>query len=455
MSKNLKDLINSVEEESQSHAELEKMVHSLKEEKDKLEFTVREQKLLIENLKSQLKNDEIEQTKLPSEVDVLKEIIIVQRKELTDKDNLIENLNYKLSDLSSGVEGNEESNYKEKLNEEFVNNQKLIIHLTEKNEQLKTQIEELQKEIEDSHLEEAKHESWLDDGSKVKEDEELINFKRLNFQLMEENGLLRVEIESLKSKFQQRLEEAIAEEIKSANEENSILLSEIESIKEEFQEHVKTSSEELEIANRKIEMISSELEDYEAQVKYLQDQLELTNEPVLISTEEALNFTELNEELESIRTKLLDSQRENQVLNQVLNELKKNSLNEDREQIEIVQNLSEKLPISLFYRIYSLLDDKQKIKVVNSLILDLKSNDNEIKRNAIRILSILKNNTVYNAFLEMLNDKDWLVRYCVIKALSKFEKKSEELRPILKKFSKDKDVDVRELALRILEDLIQ
>ncbi|MFX1418255.1 MAG: HEAT repeat domain-containing protein [Promethearchaeota archaeon] len=451
MSKDLKDLINSVEKESQSYAELEKKVHSLKEENERLEFTVREQKLLIENLKSQMKDDDIEQTKLPSEVEVLKEIIIVQRKELTDKDNLIENLNDKMLELSSGFEENEEINSKEKLNEEFVKNQKLIIQLTDKNEQYKSQIEQLQSQLDDFRSEESEDEDWLDDDTKVKENEELINFKRLNFQLMEENGLLRVEVESLKSKFQQRLEEAISEEIKSVNERNTILSSEIETLKE----HAKISSEELEAANNKIEILSSELEDYEAQVKYLKEELEVISEPAIVSTEDALKFTELNEELGSVKSKLLDSQRENQVLNQVLGELKQKFLNKESEETEIVQKISEKLPLSLFYRIYNLLDDKQKLKVVNSLIHDLKSNDSEIKRNAIRILSILKNNIVYNAFLKMLDDKDWLIRYSVIKALSKFDKKSEELKPILKKLSKDRDVDVRELALRILDDLIQ
>jgi len=450
MSKDLKDLINSVEKETQSHAELEKTIHSLKEEIDRLEFTVQEQKLLIENLRNQMKDEEIEQAKLPSEMDVLKDIIMSQRKELGDRDNLIDSLNDKMFELSSGLESNGELDSKE-----FINAQKLIIQLTDEKEKFKDRVEELEKQLIETRSEESEDEDWLDDGTRTKENEELINFKRLNFQLMEENGLLRIEIESLKSKFQQRLEEEISEILESVNEKNAVLSSELESVKVKFQEHIEKSSEELEVANGKIEILTSELEDYESQVKYLQEQLEESGEPAIVTTEDALQFTEMREELDIVKSKLLDSQKNNQALNEILSDLKQKLSNNEIEKILIGQIAPEKVHLPLFYRMYNLFDENKKIKVINSLIQDLQSNNSETKRNAIRILSVIKNNIVYNAFLEMLNDKDWLVRYSIIKALSKFEKRSEELKPILKKFSRDSDVDVRELALRIFDDLSQ
>ena len=450
MSKDLKDLINSVEKETQSHAELEKTIHSLKEEIDRLEFTVQEQKLLIENLRNQMKDEEIEQAKLPSEMDVLKDIIMSQRKELGDRDNLIDSLNDKMFELSSGLESNGELDSKE-----FINAQKLIIQLTDEKEKFKDRVEELEKQLIETRSEESEDEDWLDDGTRTKENEELINFKRLNFQLMEENGLLRIEIESLKSKFQQRLEEEISEILESVNEKNAVLSSELESVKVKFQEHIEKSSEELEVANGKIEILTSELEDYEAQVKFLQEQLGESSEPTIITTEDALQFTEMREELDIVKSKLLDSQKNNQALNEILSDLKQKLSSNEIEKILIGQIAPEKVHLPLFYRMYNLFDENKKIKVINSLIQDLQSNNSETKRNAIRILSVIKNNIVYNAFLEMLNDKDWLVRYSIIKALSKFEKRSEELKPILKKFSRDSDVDVRELALRIFDDLSQ
>jgi serine/threonine-protein kinase len=102
---------------------------------------------------------------------------------------------------------------------------------------------------------------------------------------------------------------------------------------------------------------------------------------------------------------------------------------------------------------FLLLDKNQKLKIIGSLIQDMRNSDQEIKRNAINILTIIKDNNVFNALIEMLEDKDWLVRYSIIKALSKYEMKKKELQPILTKLTKDNDVDVRELAVRILEEM--
>ncbi|MFX1309956.1 MAG: HEAT repeat domain-containing protein, partial [Promethearchaeota archaeon] len=244
-----------------------------------------------------------------------------------------------------------------------------------------------------------------------------------------------------------------SEEMESVNEKNANLLSELESLKERFQEHIETSSEELEVANGTIAMLTSELAGYEAQVRSLQEQLEESSESAVMTTEEVLQFNEMKEELDDVKSKLLESQKDNQALNEELSELKQKLSGKETEKIEIGQNLPKRLHISLFYRMYGLLDENKKLEVINSLIQDLQSDNSETKRNAIRILSVIKNDKVYDAFIQMLDDVDWLVRYSIIKALSKFEKKSEELKPILKNLSKDLDVDVRELAIRILDDL--
>ncbi|MFX1591904.1 MAG: HEAT repeat domain-containing protein [Promethearchaeota archaeon] len=453
MSKELKDLIDSVEKETQSHAELEKTLESIKEEKNRLEFVVQEQATLIENFKSLMKDEDIEQAKLPSEIDVLKDIISSQREELENKQNIINGFDNKIFEISSELESNEDFDVGEKLNEEFINAQKLIIQLTEENEQYKDQIERLHNQLSEIQSEGSEDEDWLYENTQTKENEELINFKKLNFQLMEENGLLRVEIESLKSKFQEKLDELKSEEMESVNEKNANLLSELESLKERFQEHIETSSEELEVANGTIAMLTSELAGYEAQVRSLQEQLEESSESAVMTTEEVLQFNEMKEELDDVKSKLLESQKVNQALNEELSELKQKLSSKETEKIEIGQNLPKRLHISLFYRMYGLLDENKKLEVINSLIQDLQSDNSETKRNAIRILSVIKNDKVYDAFIQMLDDEDWLVRYSIIKALSKFEKKSEELKPILKNLSKDLDVDVRELAIRILDDL--
>ena len=423
MSKDLKDLINSVEKETKSQAELEQIIHSLKDEINRLDFTVNEQKLLIENLRSQMKDEDLEQAELPSEINVLKDIITSQRKELEEKDNIIDNLNDKILEFDTEIENSEDFNSREKLDEEFFNAQKLIIQLTDENEHYKTQIEQLQNRLDDIQLEEGDIDDFLDDETKIRENEELINFKKLNFQLMQENGLLRVEIESMKAKMQERIDEA--------------------------------SSEELEIAYAKIDALTSELEDYESQIKYLQEQLKNLSEPVTVSTEEALEFAKLREEFDNLKSELFKYQQENKTLHDNLNEVKKR--NQDLESVKvhstsIVRGMPKKIKHTLFNRMYRLLDEDNKNKVIDFLIQDLKSNNNETKRNAIKILSQIKDNKVYDAFLEIIDDKDWLVRYNLIKALNQFENKSYEFKGLLKKLSKDVDVDVRELAGKILNN---
>ena len=453
MSKDLKDLINTVEKESQSQAELEKTIHSLKEEINRLEFTVKEQKILIENLKSQMKDEQIEKSELPSEIDVLKDMITSQRQELYQKDDEIDKLHEKIDELASTQGIEEMVSFGLNDNQELLNAQNLIVQLTDEIDQYRNQIGPLQTQIEEMQSKQGNVEDLIEDAIENETNEELINIKRLNFQLMEENGLLRVEIESLKAKLQERIEEIGSEELESANEKNAILSSELESLRVKLKELIAINAEELELTNGKIEMLTSELEDYEAQVKFLQEQLGDSNKPTIITTEDALQFTEMREELDDVKSKLMKSQKDNQALNEMLSELKQKLSSKEIEKIEIGQNLPKRLNLSLFYRMYNLLDENKKLKIIDSLIQDLQSNNSETKRNAIRILSVIKNNKVYGAFLEMLDDKDWLVRYSIIKALSKFEKKSDELKPILKKLTRDIDVDVRELALRILDDL--
>ncbi|UCD00435.1 MAG: HEAT repeat domain-containing protein, partial [Promethearchaeota archaeon] len=426
MSKDLKNLIDTVEKETHTEAELEKTIHSLKEEINRLEFTIKEQKILIENLKIQMEDDQIEKSELPGEIDVLKDMIISQRQELTQKDDEIDKLHEKIDELTSTYGSKEISSSGLSDNQELINAQNLIVQLTDEIDQYRNQIELLQTQIEEMELKQDKIEDLVEFAEM---NEELINIKRLNFQLMEENGLLRVEIESLEAKLQKRIEEIGSEELEAANEKNTILSSELESLKSRLKEFQALNEEELKLANGKIEMLTSELEEYEAQVKFLKEQLGESSEPPVITTEDALHFTEMREELDDVKAQLIKSQNENKALNEKLNELKQELSIKKIEKIEIGENLPKRLHLSLFYRIYNFLDENKKLKIIDSLIQDLQSDNSETKRNAIKILSVVKNNKVYDAFLEMLNDKDWLVRYSIIKALSNFDKKGEELKP--------------------------
>ncbi len=464
MSKELKDLINSVEKETKSQAELEQIIQSLKEELNRLEFTVNEQKLLIENLQDQMKDDELEQVKLPSEIELLKDIIITQRKELGEKDNLIDNLNNKIMDFDTKFEGSEIKDTREYINEEFVNAQKLIVQLTDENEQYKKQIEMFQQKIEELQSSTENLDEFLDDELKIRENEELINFKKLNFQLMQENGILRVEIESLKAKLQEKTDETSYEELYTAYEKIDALTLELKEYKSQIEflnvklqeQPEEASSEELYKAHERIDSLTLELEDSKSQIKSLQDQLGDLSGPVTVSTEEALEFAKLREDFDELKSKLHEYQQENEKLNEKVIELEKENKNIETVKVfntSIPKGVPKKIKHTLFNRMYRLLDDVNRQKVVDSLIRDLRSKNSETKSNAIKILSQIKNDKIYNAFLEIIDDEDWIVRYNLIKALHKFENKSNEFKVLLNKLTKDTDVDVRELAGKILNNL--
>ncbi|MFX1502209.1 MAG: HEAT repeat domain-containing protein [Promethearchaeota archaeon] len=424
MSKDLKDQINIIEKESKTYAQLEEQIHSLKERINHQKFTIKEQKLLIENLRSQMNNEELEKVKLPSEIDILKDLITSQRKEIDNKNSIIDRLNDKIFVMNSGLDSIENSDIQHINSEELIEAQRLIVNFTDENEHYKNNIEQLRAQIEKLQSEKSEIEEIIEDETKNKINHELKNFKRLNFQLMEENGLLRSEIEKLKNKL---------------NGQPEI-----------------TTSDDIIIANNKIAILTSEIEDLEAQIKYLQENRDKIDEPIVVSTEDALEFAKLREDFDVSKKELLEIQKENQNLRQIIDKLKEEKkMNSQKFKTDLseVKGLSKNMKQSLFFRIYRLLDENSRRKVINSLIQDLKTGNSQIKKNSIKILTVLKNKKIYDTFLEMVNDKDWIIRYFIIKALSKFEDKNNELKQIFQNALNDIDVDVRELAMKILENL--
>jgi chromosome segregation ATPase len=517
MDKDLKDLINTVEKETKTRSELESIINSLKEEINRLKFTIKEQYLLTEEQEDQIS---FVQSDLPSEINILKDMITSQRKDLTRRDEKIDKLNDKIDELTSQIEKPKNGTF-EVQNDELLEAQELILKLSEESEEYRNQIEDLKRQLETIESENIDLEET--NKAQIEENEEMVNIKRLNFQLMEQNGLLRVEIESLKAQMRDKIEEIASEELEFANRKinnltseieslnaqmrdkieelaseelefanrkiedlnseieslNALLqeriekvnseelefankridnlTSEIESLNAQMQERIEeVNSEELELANRKIEALKSEIEDYNAQLKFLQKELENSIEPTTISTEEALEFAKIREQYDSIKSELLNYQKENELLNNKLTELETHGI----ELVDVgsstnsfAYDFPENFQISLFKRMYNLMSDNNKKAIINTLINDLNSKNNEIKRNAIKILSEIKDKKVYDAFLELINDDDWLIRYNLIKALSKFDFESEEFKKLLKKLLNDADVDVRELAAKMLNEI--
>jgi len=94
----------------------------------------------------------------------------------------------------------------------------------------------------------------------------------------------------------------------------------------------------------------------------------------------------------------------------MLKQLKEKEMSINNGQVYVPNQLQ----LSLFNRMYHLFDKNSKKTVINLLIQDLKSKNSEIKRNAIKILGHIRYKKVYDALFELINDKDWIVRYNVI-----------------------------------------
>ena len=484
MDKDLKDLIDTVEIETKTRAQLESQIKSMKEEINRLKFTIKEQHLLIEEQGDQIS---FAQSDIPSEINILKEMIASQRKDLIKRDENIEKLYDKIEELTSQREQDELKSVESK-NDELIEAQELILKLSEESEEYRNQIEDLKNQLES--LKSEKIELEETNKTQTEENEEMVNIKRLNFQLMEQNGLLRVEIESLKAKLQERgkavnseelelankkiadltaeievlntkmkekAEAVSTEEIDSANKKIEALTSELEKLNAQMQEKIESAkSEELELANKKIKALSLQIEDYDVQLKFLQKELENHPEPAILSTEDALEYAKIQEQYENTKSELLKSQEETDLLKKKLSELeteKMGLIDIEKTTNSIAYDFPEHFQITLFKRMYSLLDDNKKQVIVNALIKDLNSQNNQIRRTSIKLLSEIRDKRVYDTFLQLIHDEDWLIRYNLIKALSKFNFESEEFRKLLKELLKDSDVDVRELAAKMLNEI--
>jgi len=102
---------------------------------------------------------------------------------------------------------------------------------------------------------------------------------------------------------------------------------------------------------------------------------------------------------------------------------------------------------------YRFLNENDKLTIVNQLIDNLKSRIRDLRTYAIKILSVIKGDRVFEVLKDIVNDDDWIVKLYLIKAFRNFNQ--DDTIPLLKKMLEDKDIDVREAALSMLTDLKQ
>ncbi|MEJ2295510.1 MAG: hypothetical protein P8Y23_12180, partial [Candidatus Lokiarchaeota archaeon] len=113
----------------------------------------------------------LEEDNLPTDIIILKDMVVNQREELIKKDKDIEILKKTLEDITSELE--ETQQFREE-NAELIYAQKSIVQLTEENEILNQKVKELQQII-----------AARKDEDSIDRDQQLIDAKKLLFQFTE------------------------------------------------------------------------------------------------------------------------------------------------------------------------------------------------------------------------------------------------------------------------------
>ena len=464
MSKELKDLIDSVDYTNQTHSDLETIISRLKEEVQRLNFTIDEQKTIIQNQKSKL--SDFKENNIPEDIIVLKELVTNQRQDIIKKEKDIEILQQTIAEISKEFENAQNFN---EDNEELIYSNKVIVQLTEENETIRLKIENLNTKIKELH-----EKLVFKEGDIGEENQDLINAKKLIFQLTEENGISRVQIESLKQEIEklktnlQENDAAKTQYIHELDEVNKIVdqltfdndqyHEKVNYLQQKIEETVKfheqASPEGVEIGDN-LKELKGNLLRLEVENTELKDIIN-TNVSIIESLKQKIEeflkkISERDEELENLNVKYQKFENSNKQLSDLIVELK---VREDQvfDNIEPViipdQIVFENFPPTLFFKMYKQMTNDSKDLIVAQLVEDLNRNNRDLKTYAIKVLSFIKGPKVFDAFKGLVKDNDWIVKLYLIKALQNFE--NIEKVDILKELQTDDDLDVREAAVEML-----
>ena len=474
MSKELKDLTDSIDSANQAHSDLETTIRYLKEEVQRLNFTVSEQKKIIQNQESKISNNNI-----PEDTVVLKDLITEQSQEIIKKDKDIEILEQTIADISTELENVQ--NF-EGENEELIYANKEIVQLTEENEAYRNHVEDLINAIKE--LQDGKDKTTVKGGE---ETSELIDAKKLIIKLPEENSLNQFQIEELKRKEQESeaLKIHYSHELNELNKiidqltfDNDQYHEKVNYLQQKLEETVKLQEEQFKEVEESTDYaeINQKLFDLEVEnndliniintniaiienLKQKNQDIENDLEEKAKSVDQKLDdlrqkASEKDEELNNLNLKLQKIENANIQLSDLIVELKVlEDTIEDR--VELVttpkQTVFENYPPTLFFKMYKMLSNDYKTLIVDLLIEDLKSSNRDSRTYAIKILSAIKGPKIFDELKGLVKDDDWIVKLYLIKALGNFE--YSETAELLKVLQEDGDPDVREAAIEMLSKL--
>ena len=136
MSRELRDLIESVDSANKAHSDLVTMIRYLKEELQRLNQKIIEQKQVISVQGKKIIS--YEESDVPEDIKVLKELVTMQRDELSKKDKTIELLENNVDELTRSLE-NQTSN--ENI-DALIQANRIIAEITQDNSEKELEIED-------------------------------------------------------------------------------------------------------------------------------------------------------------------------------------------------------------------------------------------------------------------------------------------------------------------------
>ncbi len=516
--KNLKDLIDSVEEKNQNTVDLEKKVENLRNTINRLRFTIKEQKRLIEDLKREGKAP---QEDIPSDLRILKEIISNQRQNLNAKDNIISRFEDQTEQLESELRRKEEQISGTIDRSQYLDLKKRIESISRERDEAQNRITSLEAKIN-----ELKNRTAEEDLNK-----KLAQAKVIIEDLQREKKSHNAQIETLEQKIGELTDAQDTQKhtnreltksktkVKLKEQENEKLSNKIESLREKIEElQGKTERKEQEkeelsntLANlrktkehlqEKVERKEQEKEDLIGQVNYFQEELEklknkklgdldksdlmneiygqfekergFINEKISNYEQRILDLEDLVEkkenQLQEVRKQLQETERirkSSQITSQEQKNKQATAVNKEtiltniihsppnrREDVSLnVENIPQFYQKRLIEYMFTVMSENNKQRVIDFLIQNLNHKSPEIRRFSIKILSKVKTNKVFNALIDRISDRDWLVRYYLVKALETF-KEFDGIKKVLKEYLNDVDVDVREAAKDALNQIL-
>jgi len=447
MSEELKNLIDSIEKRNQTDAQLEKKIKILREEIKRLKFTIKEQRLIIQDQEERLKSKD----NVPEDIQILKDLVLAQRKELKNKDKTIEELdgeNIELKEKFGHIK-----DFKEDKDSELSEAKTQIEELGIQNKNYIEKLNSLQNE-----LKEKRRDLEQNDFTKELEDaEEKINqLTKRNKDLLEHHKLLQQRVNKLQEELVNKKKKTrrlgnLENQVLNLEEENSRLINQIMNFKKEISYKNKGNEKQAE----KIEQLEKNIKTLKncylkMENKFKSNVLSVENGSGKRKAEKKYEFSSLNEKIEIL-------EQENEKLNKNLYQLKQQEMDKRDPSFKFVfdNNLTKKnQTISILDEMFHIMGDHNRDIIVEFLIDNLDDSNLSDKRSLIKILGRIRSKNVFETLLNLTNDENWLIRYDCLSALERYIG-YDGLREKLKTLLQDEDVDVREKAGEVLSKIEQ